>query len=223
VEILLIDADTLDEDPDDLSSLLEYAAPGTRVVSLERLARLERSENADDTLLLPAALALVKRTLVRALVLGAPSDPIDKVRERVRGRRVLIVEDNVVNERLLAATLVKEGLKVLTAHTGLEAVERLERESVDLVLMDVQMPVLDGLEATRRIRRMPRHRRLPIVALTAQARIEDHENCLAAGMNDYLAKPASRDELISTVFRWLTDEGVNENSLDEEFEETSTW
>jgi PAS domain S-box-containing protein len=104
--------------------------------------------------------------------------------------RILMAEDLVVNQKLLHLLLAKFGYRSDTAANGLEVLKALERQSYDLILMDVQMPEMDGLEAARRIRRdLPPERRPRIVALTANAMREDQEACLAAGMDDYLAKP----------------------------------
>jgi two-component system, sensor histidine kinase len=119
---------------------------------------------------------------------------------------VLLVEDNVVN-RLIGAEMLKSfGVDVVEAEDGVQALGLLEQQRVDLVLMDIQMPVMDGYEATRRAReretrlRLPR---VPIVALTANAFDEDAAQAMAAGMDAHLAKPYSRDQLRDLVQRWL--------------------
>ncbi|MCK6546686.1 ATP-binding protein [Myxococcota bacterium] len=116
-----------------------------------------------------------------------------------RGGRVLVAEDNAVN-RLVATGLLKSlGWDVDTVTDGQQAIEAVERERYDLVLMDCQMPVLDGLEATRQLR--ARGRDVPIIALTAYAADEDRKRCLTAGMDDYLAKPVTRSELEAAIAR----------------------
>jgi CheY-like chemotaxis protein len=121
--------------------------------------------------------------------------------------KVLVVEDNVINQKVVTALLTKRGYKVEVARDGEEALRLIELEQPSLVLMDVQMPVLDGLEATRRIRRDPQYRDLPIVAMTAHAMNGDRERCLRAGMNDYVAKPVHPDHLLSTVETFLSTSG----------------
>jgi len=116
---------------------------------------------------------------------------------------ILVVEDNLINQRVVAAMLKREGYRVETAAHGGEAIERLDRFRPDLILMDVQMPVVDGLEATRRIRANPRWRQLPIIALTAHAMAGDRELCLASGMDDYLTKPVNRTQLLAAVEKHL--------------------
>jgi two-component system sensor histidine kinase/response regulator len=110
---------------------------------------------------------------------------------------VLLAEDNLVNQRLVVRLLEKRGHRVVVAGTGLEALKALEKESFDLVLMDVQMPDMDGLEATAAIREKEKDTAAhqAIVALTAHAMKGDREKCLAAGMDGYLTKPIRPQEL----------------------------
>jgi signal transduction histidine kinase/HPt (histidine-containing phosphotransfer) domain-containing protein/ActR/RegA family two-component response regulator len=118
-----------------------------------------------------------------------------------RSLRVLLAEDNAVNQRLVARLLEKEGHAVTLAGNGREALAALEREPFDLVLMDVQMPELDGLETTRRIRRRERDTggHVPIVALTAHAMKGDRERCLEAGMDAYVSKPVHPQQLFQAI------------------------
>jgi GAF domain-containing protein/CheY-like chemotaxis protein/HPt (histidine-containing phosphotransfer) domain-containing protein len=116
--------------------------------------------------------------------------------------RILLAEDNVVNQKLAIRLLEKLGYRADIAANGLEALEALERQTYDLLLSDVQMPEMDGLEATRRIlERWPEGERPWIVAMTAEAMSGDRERCLEAGMNDYLAKPIRVDELVAAIKR----------------------
>ena len=121
--------------------------------------------------------------------------------------RVLLVEDNAINRKLALVLLSRLGLEVEVATDGAEALERLSREVFDLVLMDCQMPVLDGYEASRVIRdpssSVLRHG-VPIIALTANAMAGDRERCLEAGMDDYVSKPIRRERLEAALERWLT-------------------
>ncbi|MEZ4240472.1 MAG: response regulator [Myxococcota bacterium] len=119
-------------------------------------------------------------------------------------RRILIVEDDVRNVFALTSLLEPRGAVVEIARNGQEAVERMQQEpKVDLVLMDVMMPVMDGLEATRRIREMPSCKKVPIITLTAKAMKDDQEECLAAGANDYASKPLDVDKLLSLIRVWM--------------------
>jgi len=126
-------------------------------------------------------------------------------RDRVfEGRRILLADDDVRNIFALTSALEQRGAAVEIARTGREALDKLARVSdIDLVLMDVMMPEMDGLEATRRLRQDPRWRKLPVIAVTAKAMKDDHEQCLAAGANDYLSKPVDLDRLFSLLRVWM--------------------
>ncbi|OUM08645.1 two-component system sensor histidine kinase/response regulator [Pseudomonas syringae] len=125
----------------------------------------------------------------------------DKVFE---ARKILVVDDDVRNIFALTSALEHKGAVVEIARNGLEAIARLnEVEDIDLVLMDVMMPEMDGYEATIEIRKDPRWRKLPIIAVTAKAMKDDQERCLQAGSNDYLAKPIDLDRLFSLIRVWL--------------------
>ena len=124
---------------------------------------------------------------------------------RLRGARVLLVEDNELNQQVALELLGAAGIQVELADNGAVGVQRVQESSYDLVLMDVQMPVMDGFEATRQIRAMPGRDRLPILAMTANAMAGDRERSLAAGMNDHITKPINPDELFDVLLRWLAD------------------
>ncbi|BAP45013.1 multi-sensor hybrid histidine kinase [Pseudomonas sp. StFLB209] len=125
----------------------------------------------------------------------------DKVFE---ARRILVVDDDVRNIFALTSALEHKGAVVEVARNGLEAIDRLnEVPDIDLVLMDVMMPEMDGFEATAQIRKDPRWRKLPVIAVTAKAMKDDQERCLQAGANDYLAKPIDLDRLFSLIRVWL--------------------
>ena len=118
--------------------------------------------------------------------------------------RILVVEDNPVNQLVAAEMLKRLGLHADVAGDGAEALAALERLPYDLILMDCQMPVMDGFEATRRLReRQTTERRLPVIAMTANAIRGDRERCLEAGMDDYLPKPVRISELTAMLQRWL--------------------
>jgi CheY-like chemotaxis protein len=125
----------------------------------------------------------------------------DKVFE---GRKILLVDDDVRNIFALTSALEHKGAVVVIGRNGHEAIARLnEIDDIDLVLMDVMMPEMDGYEATALIRQDPRWKKLPIIAVTAKAMKDDQERCLAAGANDYLAKPIDLDRLFSLIRVWL--------------------
>jgi CheY-like chemotaxis protein len=120
------------------------------------------------------------------------------------GKHVLIVDDDVRNIFALTSLLENHGMQVNFAENGEAALEKLrENPHVDLVLMDVMMPDMDGYETTQRIRGMPEYRTLPIIALTAKAMKGDREKCIAAGASDYITKPVDDDQLLSLMRVWL--------------------
>jgi two-component system sensor histidine kinase/response regulator len=122
---------------------------------------------------------------------------------QVKGCRLLLVEDNAVNQEVALAILQEAGLLVDVANNGAEAVEKVAQAAYDGVLMDCQMPVMDGFEATRRIRQNVRFANLPILAMTANAMAGDKEKCIEAGMNDHIAKPIDVAELFMTLVKWV--------------------
>ena len=120
-----------------------------------------------------------------------------------RSPQILLVEDNAVNQKVVLAILSKRGFQVEIAANGLEAIAALQKNVFDLVLMDVQMPYMDGIEATRKIREELGLRELPIIAMTAHAMTGDREKCIEAGMNDYVSKPVNPNALVHTIMRYL--------------------
>jgi CheY-like chemotaxis protein len=137
---------------------------------------------------------------------------LDHARSRdgmLEGKRILVAEDDVRNIFALTSLLEPKGVKVQIARNGREAVAALERASqdpareIDLVLMDIMMPEMNGFAAMREIRKNPKWQRLPIIALTAKAMKNDQEQCLQAGANDYLAKPLDVEKLLSLIRVWM--------------------
>jgi two-component system sensor histidine kinase/response regulator len=121
----------------------------------------------------------------------------------IHGARILLVEDNKINQLVAEKILKNAGLSVVIANNGLEALEKIKSDFFDLVLMDIQMPEMDGLSATRAIRRMKGFESLPIVAMTAHAMSSDRELSLQAGMNDHINKPIDLPELFQALARWI--------------------
>jgi CheY-like chemotaxis protein len=122
----------------------------------------------------------------------------------LEGCKVLLVDDDMRNLFALSRVLTEKGLKVAKAEDGAAALEALEKDpGIDIVIMDLMMPGMDGYEAMRRIRRQPRFSKLPIIALTAKAMKEDREKCIEAGANDYLAKPVDLEKMLSMMRVWL--------------------
>ena len=126
------------------------------------------------------------------------------------GARVLLAEDSAVNQQVAVELLALAGVVVDVAGDGRSAVEAAAARVYDLILMDVQMPVLDGLEATRQIRRLPGREHTPIVAMTANAFEDDRQACLDAGMDDHLAKPVDPERLYAALGRWVSERAAGD-------------
>ena len=141
-----------------------------------------------------------------------PAKPADRgdpsVHAALVGQRALLVEDNDLNQEVAIELLREAGLEVDLAPDGAVALEKVQKNSYDIVLMDLQMPVMDGLTATAEIRKLPGLEALPIVAMTANAMAGDRERCLAVGMNDHIAKPIDPDDLLAKLLRWTRPRGV---------------
>nr|MDJ0935319.1 response regulator [Kiloniellales bacterium] len=145
---------------------------------------------------------------LRALLADAPASEGNLAHSETDPRsrstiRVLLAEDNPVNQRVMIALLAKSGVRVDVAGNGVEAIEAVRSRPYDLILMDIQMPELDGVQAARRIRELEGEMgHIPIIAVTAHAMKGDREKYLQAGMNDYLPKPINRAELLSKIDYW---------------------
>jgi signal transduction histidine kinase/CheY-like chemotaxis protein len=154
----------------------------------------------------PITRPALANVLLTTLVEGAQSDGASSSLRRAERRlHILLAEDNAINQKVLIRLLEKLGHSVVVSSNGAEALAAYSREAFDLILMDVQMPVMDGCDATRAIRAAePLLTRIPIIALTAHAMKGDREFCLRAGMDDYLSKPVHLQDLMETLERWGT-------------------
>ncbi|MFB7053440.1 HAMP domain-containing protein [Streptomyces vinaceus] len=208
--------DALDGDPA-LASLPVLAHNNPRLNTGQETALRERA--ASRRLELLSSLDELRERIVLHLSADQPGDvlpfvhagaerahaPAHVLDDGLAGRTVLVVDDDARNLYALSGVLELHGIRVLHAEDGRKGIETLTRnEGVDLILMDVMMPELDGYAATAEIRRMPAHAGLPIIAVTAKAMPGDREKSLAAGASDYVTKPVDADDLIARVRHWLT-------------------
>lgn len=149
---------------------------------------------------------------------------LNEMANPIQNLRILLVEDVPLNQQIAKAFLLKAGLQVVVAENGLEAWYAIQQHDFDAILMDVQMPVLDGFEATRRIRELEKGRNLPIIAMTASAMQDDKQACMEAGMNDHISKPINARLMIQTLLQWLTPHAMvteNVHNTNESTEELS--
>ncbi|MBF0368734.1 MAG: nitrate- and nitrite sensing domain-containing protein [Magnetococcales bacterium] len=170
-----------------------------------------RQAGIDLTLLMPVGQSRLLDGVLTALYLSGTAKSQESLQRVTRRQQydgqVLLVEDALVNREVALGMLVQFGLRVDVVDNGKEALKRLAESSYDLVLMDVQMPVMDGLEAAVKIRELESQggrEAVPIVAMTALAMLDDRKQCLAAGMDDYLAKPVKWNDLEEKLARWLS-------------------
>ena len=181
--------------------------------ALEREEEMQAARDAgvDGFLVKPVGESALLRAILEATGHQSPHAAEDRPGkvpdgaslDRIRGARILLVEDNAINQQVAAGLLEQMGMTVEIAGNGHIGVAKALAAPFDLVLMDVQMPELDGFEATRQIRRHPGFERLPIIAMTAHAMAGDREKSLAAGMFEHLTKPIEVERLMETLLRWI--------------------
>ena len=190
----------------DASITRRYGGTGLGLVICRRLAELMGGEIAVSSTFGKGS------TFSFTAAFGCPVDgeaagpaPAAPSGAQLRGLRVLVAEDNPLNQQVARSFLEGAGLTVTLAATGLEALQQVRQQTFDLVLMDLQMPEMDGLEACRQIRQLPEGRHLPIIAMTAADMPQDHEAARAAGMDDFILKPFAPDSFVATLCRWVGD------------------
>lgn len=175
----------------------------------ERLLEAAGDAPPDNLISRPVTPSRLHHALVgvqRGRSLQSSGDPARRWHARaeaIAGARILLAEDNPINQQVAVAILRKMGLVVDVAATGREAVERAAQARYDAVLMDLQMPEMDGFEAAARIREQPHNGKLPIIAMTAAAMSEDRAATIAAGMNGHVAKPVIPEELLDQLLAWI--------------------
>jgi CheY-like chemotaxis protein len=141
-----------------------------------------------------------------ALINAPDENPVEmRLKAQYSGRRVLLVEDEPINQEVSRELLEAVGFVVDLAENGSQALEMAAANDYELIFMDLQMPVMNGIEATIAIRGMPAYSKIPIVAMTANAFDEDRQQCLEAGMNDHIGKPVEPEKLFSVAFKWLSE------------------
>jgi CheY-like chemotaxis protein len=176
----------------------------TRILAAERLTvAATLTKPVTPSALLDACLQAIGRPRQRALRSDLREEGFQGTRTVLAGAHVLLVEDNPINQELARDLLGGAQIMVRVAGNGREAIDMLARQRFDAVLMDCQMPVMDGYDAARELRRDPKWRDLPIIAMTANAMVGDREKVLAAGMNDHIAKPIDVVEMFATLARWI--------------------
>ncbi|MFA9216127.1 MAG: response regulator, partial [Sphingomonadaceae bacterium] len=218
VDLLLADWDLPDGDGIDTARRVRAAAAGPALPVLllaselarEQLGRAAERAGIQGCVAKPSTPAQLLAALLAALGHATPelvpvsaTASVSEAAARIAGARVLVVDDNVINQQVAREVLLRAGVQVELASNGIDALALLALGQFDAVLMDIQMPEMDGYEATARIRAQPQHAQLPVIAMTAHAVAGFRENSLAMGMNDYVTKPIEPERLFAVLASWI--------------------
>jgi len=187
------------------------------VIMVTAYGREEAQQSADDvnlagfltkpitsSSLLDAIMAAMGREVIPEMRVAGRQEEAAKAKSKLRGAHLLLVEDNEINQELAMELLMSAGITFEVANDGQEALDLLEKSAFDGVLMDCQMPVMDGYTATREIRKKDQYKNLPVIAMTANVMSGDRDKALDAGMNDHIGKPVNVNEMFNTMAKWIT-------------------
>jgi two-component system sensor histidine kinase/response regulator len=192
---------------------LKHAPRLIMVTAYGREEVIKEAEEAglEDVLIKPVSASTLFDTAIRVLG-GQPEEKRTSARDvsvviedlaAIKGAEILLAEDNELNQEVAVGLLQDAGFKVDIANNGQETLEMLPKKAYDIILMDMQMPIMDGVTATRKIRKDEHYKDLPIVAMTANAMEQDKQKCLEAGMNDHVGKPIEPDDLFRSLLKWI--------------------